>query len=127
MPLAAFLKQVSDNTQLSAFEIIQSDLPDLQIADTSVKTIPAAEIFTRQELKVIYRVNNLGVATDDDSVWTDAIYFSPGSDLIISEAIKMKEIIHYGKLQQGDSYVDTISIIIPKDMVANYYVHVKQT
>ena len=60
MPLAAFLKQVSDNTQLSAFEIIQSDLPDLQIADTSVKTIPAAEIFTRQELKVIYRVNNLG-------------------------------------------------------------------
>ncbi len=93
--------------------------PDLQVTSVSAPAIGVAN----HVLSVNYRVANNGATETPNSSWIDALYLSADTTLDPGD-FQLSATTHYGVLQPGDEYLNTIAGTLPVGLTGTFYVFV---
>lgn len=117
--------QESDNTNniyvSDSVKISLAPPPDLQV--TAITLNPSSNVIAGSNMQVNYSVSNNGTGPTSASSWTDRIYLSDSTVLNTSKDVLLTLRYHTGKLQNNDSYNDSASVIIPKNIFGKKYIH----
>ncbi len=104
-----------NNMKAIPIEVQLGSLPDLRITSLTV----TEDLVSDKACWLRYTVINEGERVTQKDSWTDAFYISETSSTI--GALQVGSKIHYGALEIGETYTDSIEIIIPHYLVGNYY------
>ncbi|MDR0673568.1 MAG: putative Ig domain-containing protein, partial [Zoogloeaceae bacterium] len=95
--------------------------PDLQVR----AVVAPDSVLAGQNLTVTYRVVNEGGGTpSDQSRWNDLVYLSKDRFLDVNADIYLGYSAHTGRLENGGSYENSISVSIPSSLEGEWYVFV---
>ena len=104
-----------NNVKAIPVEIQLGVLPDLRITVLTVDTLMNVD----NAYQVRYTVTNEGERVTQTDTWTDAFYVSEFDFLF--GALQLGSKIHHGALEAGESYADSIEILIPNGLEGDYY------
>ena len=105
----------TNNVKAIPVEIQLGALPDLRITALTVDTL----MNTANTYQVRYTVTNEGERVTQTNTWTDAFYVSE-FDFMFG-ALQLGSKIHHGALEVGESYTDSVEILIPNGLEGDYY------
>jgi len=105
----------TNNVKTLPVEIQLGELPDLRITSLTVDTMMHVD----NAYWVRYTVTNEGERVTQTDTWTDALYVSE-NDFMFG-ALQLGNKIHHGALNVGESYTDSIEILIPNGLEGDYY------
>lgn len=113
-------KHYHDNFFIDAVEVLLSPLPDLQV--TSI--IAPNNFYSGTNVTVTATISNMGMAPTSVSHWTDALYISD-SAAFGSNSRCIALVSHNGYLNNGESYQQTFSGMVPTTMFGAAYFYVQ--
>lgn len=106
-----------NNNQLAqSVNVSYGPLPDLRITAIDVENI----LESSNSYWIHYTVTNEGSESTLVNAWTDAFYLSNNATNT-NNAYRLGSKIHNGLLQVGESYTDSIHLIIPYWLTGEYY------
>lgn len=96
------------------------ELPDLIVENVSINQ----EVFAGLPLDISYEIKNTGQGTTDAQPWKDAVYvsFNPVFD---NTAVLLAEFNNQSYLNPGQSYVQTVQVNVPGNLLGEYYIYIK--
>ncbi|TVQ07517.1 MAG: T9SS C-terminal target domain-containing protein [Bacteroidetes bacterium] len=97
---------------------ITRDLPNLQISNVQVET----EGFVGQPVSVSFVVTNAGNASTGPTPWADAVFLSLDDQLDLAEDVLLGGASNPRFLLPGESYTQTLELMIPRENLGNYHV-----
>lgn len=92
--------------------------PDLEVEFVEAPTQATAS----RNLSIDYRVTNFGATETPNYRWQDAFYLSTDDQLDIGSDLLLGERYHYGRLNPGDSYENTVNFTLPDGINGEYYI-----
>ncbi len=105
----------TNNVKTLPVEIHLGELPDLRITSLTVDTMMNVD----NAYWVRYTVTNEGERVTQVDTWADALYVSENDYMF--GALQLGSKIHHGALNVGESYTDSIEILIPNGLEGDYY------
>lgn len=91
-------------------------LPDLRITDIDVEEVLSSGL----DYMIHYTVVNEGTSATLVDAWTDAFYLGSTPEITQNTHVLGSK-VHYGVLEAGDSYTDSIQLNIPYGVEGSYY------
>ena len=104
-----------NNIKSIPIEVQLGVLPDLRITSFTVEE----ELTSDQAYWVHYTVVNEGERVTQKENWTDAFFI--GEAMTTIGALQLGAKIHHGALEVGESYSDSIEILIPNGLEGDYF------
>jgi hypothetical protein len=89
--------------------------PPSDLAVTSVSA--PANAFAGQAITVGWAVTNQGIYPTDVSSWYDAVYLSASPVFDPAQSRQLGTLAHYGSLDLGAGYVNSLSVNVPADVL----------
>lgn len=113
--------QENNNTSAPAGPLVitLSPPPDLEIASWAV---PSSG-FSGQNLRLTLQVINNGAGPTFEYAWYDRFYLSPSAIFTTTNATVLDTVVHYGSLQPGASYTQTLDVKLPNGISGTYFLH----
>ncbi len=113
--------RLSDNLSISkqVITITEASFPDLVASSIGV----TGNLQIGATLEINYRVRNNG-NTMAIGEWSDQVYLSSSASFSPTNAISLASKVRSKQVPVGQSYLDSVSIIVPSRLVTgNYYLH----
>ncbi len=110
-----------NNVGSDATQINLTPPPDLEV---SLVNAPAA-VLAGHSMVVSYQVTNNGSTATPTNLWTDAVYLSTDASFDPLTDERIGEFTHFGTLDVGGSYNNTINAILPDGISGDFYVFVR--
>jgi subtilase family serine protease len=104
-----------NNVKSIPIEVQLGSLPDLRITSLTVEE----ELTCDRAYWVHYTVVNEGERVTQKENWTDALFI--GEAMTHIGAFQLSSKIHHGALEVGESYTDSIEILIPNGLEGDYF------
>lgn len=104
-----------NNVKAIPVEVQLGSLPDLRNTSLIVEETMNYD----RAYWVRYTVVNEGERVTQKETWTDAFYL--GETMTTDEAFQLGSKIHHGALTVGETYTDSIEIILPNSLEGSYY------
>lgn len=111
----AFDNNRTDNVVAVPVTVALGVLPDLRITSLTVDEVMSCD----RAYWVHYTVINEGERVTQKNNWTDAFFIGEGTTYI--GALQLGTKIHYGALEVGESYTDSIEILVPNGLDGDYF------
>ena len=106
---------IFNNVKSIPIEVQLGSLPDLRITSLTVEE----ELTCDRAYWVHYTVVNEGERVTQKENWTDALFI--GENMTYIGALQLGAKIHHGALEVGESYTDSIEILIPNGLAGDYF------
>ncbi len=104
-----------NNVMSIPIEVQLGVLPDLRITLLSVEETMTSD----QAYWVHYTVVNEGERVTQTETWTDVFYI--GEAMTTIGALQLGSKIHHGALEVGETYTDSIEILLPNGLEGDYF------
>lgn len=105
----------TDNIVTVPIEVELGVLPDLHLTELTVEPVLTPD----NAYWVHYTVTNEGERVTQRDNWMDVFYISENYTVV--GAFQLGSKIHYGALEVGASYTDSIEIFVPNGLEGNYF------
>lgn len=100
----------ANNTMSAAINAVLAPMPNLQVT----QFVMDDTVTQRQGCMIHYTVVNNGTGSVDNTVWTDKFYCGN---------VLLGQIAHNVSLVPGESYTDSVEVVIPSNLLGNYTLH----
>ncbi len=122
LPDMNFENLTLNSKQLSKpVNVKQAPLPDLKVAEISVKK----EIVAGEKARIVYKIQNAGNSATHSNKWVDDFWLSTSTELNTSSAIKLGNRTHTGVLDKDSIYEQSFECNIPQNASGNYLLFVR--
>lgn len=105
----------TDNVVAVPVTVELGALPDLRITSLIVDEVMTSD----RAYWVHYTVINEGERVTQKNSWTEAFFI--GENMAYIDALQIGTKIHYGALEVGESYTDSIEILLPNGLEGDYF------
>ncbi|HOY30774.1 MAG TPA: CARDB domain-containing protein [Bacteroidales bacterium] len=96
--------------------------PEPDLMATSI--IPPSNVFSGQQVNIIWTIKNNGDGNTGSDNWSDRIYLSSDTSLNMSTALNLGTFSHTGLLNPDSSYTCAQAVTIPSNIFGTYYFYI---
>lgn len=118
-----FEHEFEDNNTASGANPVQISLsPWADLIVTDIQIYPS--VTAGEKVALTFKITNQGTGAAENVKWTDKIYISDSEQWVEDSAVLLNSALQTELLAPGESYTETVDILIPNNANGEYYIHV---